>query len=56
MSNINIPGIFGQNVFSDAEMRERLPSDVYFAITQTISNGTRLDPSILDVVANAMKD
>jgi len=56
MSNLNIPEIFGQNVFSDSEMRERLPADVYFAITQTISNGTRLDPSNLDIVANAMKD
>jgi len=48
--------MFGENVFNDAVMRERLPKNVYKALRKTIDNGLPLDPSIADVVANAMKD
>jgi len=48
--------LFGENVFSDAVMRERLPKNIYKALRKTIDNGLPLDPSIADVVANAMKD
>ncbi|MCL2838586.1 MAG: glutamine synthetase III [Oscillospiraceae bacterium] len=51
-----VPEMFGSLVFSDAVMRDRLPSDVHQAITNTMSLGTPLDPAILDVVANVMKD
>ena len=53
---INIPEIFGKNVFNDAAMKERLPKSVYKKLKYTIENGTELDPSIADVVAHAMKD
>ena len=52
----NIPEIFGSMVFNDDAMRERLPRDVYKSLSKTIENGTALDPSIADCVANAMKD
>ncbi len=52
----NIPEIFGSMVFGDDVMRERLPADVYASLSTTIRCGTRLDPSIADCVANAMKD
>ena len=37
-------------------MRERLPKDVYKSLKKTIELGQKLDPSIADSVANAMKD
>ena len=48
--------VFGSNVFSDKVMRERLPKNVYKSLKKTIEMGEKLDPSIADVVANAMKD
>ncbi len=48
--------LFGANVFSLAVMKTRLPKPVYQSLLQTVSKGTALDPSVADVVANAMKD
>ncbi len=48
--------LFGTNVFTEREMRDRLPESVFDALTATIRQGTPLDPSIADVVANAMKE
>ena len=53
---INVAGIFGENVFNDTVMRERLPKSVYKKLKQTIEDGSELDPSIADVVAQAMKE
>lgn len=47
---------FGENVFNDVVMRERLPKAVYKSLRKTIEGGLPLDPSVADVVANAMKD
>ena len=54
--NINVPEIFGEMVFNEDVMREKLPKEVYKSITQTIAEGRTIDPSIASVVANAMKD
>lgn len=48
--------IFGIDVFSDAVMIEKLPKKIYSALKKTIENGENLDPSVAEVVANAMKD
>lgn len=48
--------VFASNVFNDAVMRDRLPKPVYKALKKTINEGLPLDPSIADIVANAMKD
>jgi glutamine synthetase len=48
--------VFGCNVFNDKVMRERLPKDVYKSLKKTMELGQKLDPSIADTVANAMKD
>ena len=53
---INVSEIFGENVFNDAVMRERLPKSIYKKLKQTIEDGNGLDPSIADVVAHAMKE
>jgi glutamine synthetase len=47
---------FGRDVFSERVMRERLPKDVFKRLLRTIRLGDKLDPSIADTVANAMKD
>ena len=52
----NIPEHFGELVFSDAIMKERLPEDVYAAMKRTIVDGRSLNISIANVVADAMKD
>ncbi len=48
--------IFGSNVFNDAEMRKRLPKGIYKALSKTIKQGAKLDASVADVVAQAMKE
>ncbi|MFZ3101068.1 MAG: glutamine synthetase III [Desulfitobacteriaceae bacterium] len=48
--------IFGSNVFNDSVMRERLPKNSYKILRRTIDQGAPLDPSVAEVVANAMKD
>jgi len=48
--------VFGVNVFSDKVMRERLPKHVYKSLQKTVEYGEKLDPSISDIVASAMKD
>ena len=53
---INVTKIFGQNVFNDTVMRERLPKKIYEELKKTIENEKELDPSIADSVAHAMKE
>ena len=48
--------IFGENVFSLAAMKRRLPKSVFKSVAATIQQGTALDPAVADVVASAMKD
>ncbi|MEX0776502.1 MAG: glutamine synthetase III [Phycisphaeraceae bacterium] len=48
--------VFGSNVFNDAVMKQRLPKAVYKAMSKTLKGGAKLDPSIADAVATAMKD
>ncbi|WP_197068265.1 glutamine synthetase III [Candidatus Soleaferrea massiliensis] len=52
----HVPELFGSMVFGDHVMKERLPKETYKALKRTMENGRKLDPSIADVVANAMKD
>jgi glutamine synthetase len=47
---------FGANVFSLAEQRKRLPKHVYSQLRATLARGQELDPSLADMVAQAMKD
>ncbi|MFU0783354.1 glutamine synthetase [Thermoanaerobacterium thermosaccharolyticum] len=56
MQEKTLKNIFGENVFNDAVMRERLPKQTYNALRKTIDEGLPLDPKVADVVANAMKD
>ncbi len=51
-----ITAVFGSHVFSDQDMRERLPKSVYKSLRATIDKGEPLDTSIADSVAAAMKE
>ena len=53
---MNVPEIFGSDVFNDKAMREKLPKDTYKALKKTIAEGLPLDIHLANVVANAMKD
>ncbi len=48
--------LFGTNVFGRSVMKARLPKAIYRSVASTIERGERLDPSIADIVASAMKD
>ena len=48
--------IFGENVFNDAIMKERLPKATYKSLRKTIEQGLSLDPGVAEIVANSMKD
>ncbi len=52
----NVPEHFGSMVFNDSVMKERLPKEIYKSLRSTIDNGTELDISVANIVANAMKD
>ena len=51
-----IPEYFGSLVFDDRVMKARLSNNVYQSLNQTIREGNRLDPSLADAVADAMRD
>ncbi len=53
---VNVPEIFGSDVFNETVMQQRLPKDVFKAVRKTIEDSTPLDSSVATVVANAMKD
>ncbi len=48
--------IWASDVFTLDRMKEALPRPVFKSIQATIRSGGRLDPSVADAVANAMKD
>ena len=53
---MDIEEIFGESTFGLAEMRARLPKQIYRALIATIEQGSELDPSVADAVALAMKE
>jgi glutamine synthetase len=48
--------VYGQNVFSLDKMEKRLPKGVFKALRAAIEHGAKLDNSVADIVASAMKD
>ena len=53
---INVADIFGENVFNDTVMQERLPKKVYKNLKKTIEEGKELDLETADVIAHEMKE
>ena len=52
----NVADIFGENVFNDTIMQERLPKKVYKNLRKTIEEGKDLDLETADVIAHEMKE
>ncbi len=52
----NIPQMFGQMVFNDDVMRDRLPKDIYKALKDSIAKSENLSLEVANSVANAMKN
>ena len=53
---INVAKIFGEDVFNDTIMQERLPKKVYKDLKKTIEEGKELDLATADVIAHEMKE
>ena len=52
----NVADIFGENVFNDAVMQERLPKKVYKKLHEVMDEGKELDLETADVIAHEMKE
>ena len=52
----NVADIFGEDVFNDTVMQERLPKKVYRDLKKTIEEGKELDLATADVIAHEMKE
>lgn len=52
----SVSEIFGENVFNDSVMQERLPKKVYKRLREVIEGGHDLDLATADVVAHEMKE
>jgi glutamine synthetase len=48
--------IFGANVFSPSVQRQRVPSELFKRLQETLDEGRPLDPILADAVASAMKE
>ncbi|MDX6721739.1 MAG: glutamine synthetase, partial [Solirubrobacteraceae bacterium] len=48
--------IFGANVFSPSVQRQRVPSEIFKRLQETLDEGLPLDPILADAVASAMKE
>ena len=53
---VNVAEIFGENVFNDTVMQERLPKKIYKNLKRTIEEGKELDLETADVIAHEMKE
>ena len=52
----NVPKLFGDLVFNETVMKEKLPTATYKAYKAALLTGKNLDLPIANVIANAMKD
>ena len=52
---INVPEIFGSDVFNEATMKQRLTPEVYLAWKECIQNSTPLGLDVANHIAEAMK-
>ena len=53
---LDIPTLYGSDVFGEKEMRERLPRDIYKSLKASMASGEELDPCVADATAAAMKE
>jgi len=55
-AQVELPQLFGANVFGLEQMRTRLPESAYQALRSCMEHGQELDHALADQVANAMKE
>jgi glutamine synthetase len=55
-AQVDLPQLFGANVFGLEQMRTRLPESAYKALRSCMEHGQELDHALADQVANAMKE
>ena len=48
--------LWASNVFDISKMKSSLPKDVFKSLKKTLQTGEKLDPSVADTVASAMRD
>ena len=53
---LNVPEIFGSDVFNEATMKQRLAPEVYSAWKHCIQSGSPLELSVANHIAEAMKE
>ena len=53
--HLNIPDIFGCDVFNEATMKQRLAPEIYVSWKQCIANGTSLTLEVANEIAEAMR-
>ena len=53
---VNVAGIFGEDVFNDSVMQQRLPKKTYKELKKTIEEGKELSLEVADVIAHEMKE
>ncbi len=60
MENMNkgqsVQAMFGENVFNDTVMQQRLPKKVYQALKHAMEDGEELDLQTADIIAHEMKE
>ncbi len=54
--NLNVPEIFGSDVFNEAVMKQRLHPDIFNSWKKCIENSTPLELDVANGIAEAMKD
>ena len=55
-TTLSTTDLFGCNVFSLPVMKDMLPKAVYKSLVKTVKTGAKLDATVADVVAEAMKN
>ena len=53
---VNVAEIFGEDVFNDSVMQQRLPKKTYKELKKTIEEGKELSLEVADVIAHEMKE
>ena len=52
---LNVPEIFGSDVFNEATMQQRLPEHIYNAWKNCVTTGSQLPLDVANEIAEGMK-
>ena len=52
---LNVPEIFGSDVFNEVTMQQRLPAHVYHAWKSCVTTGSQLPLDVANEIAEGMK-